>query len=59
MEVWGTKAPQNMIFLNMCGYLALVPQASKKHLAKKHFGNPLNIVLIRFKGGFNKISIGF
>ncbi len=43
LEAWGTKAKgqdqTTIIFLNKCGFLALVPQASKQPLGQqKHYG---------------------
>ncbi len=37
----GVKAKNNNIFLNMNGVLALVPQASKNHLANKNTSGSL------------------
>ncbi len=42
IAAFGGKAKKPLLFLKMCGLLALVPQASKKHFAKKHFGIPVS-----------------
>ena len=43
LEAWGYQGQKNTIVLNMCDFLALVPQASKKtRCQQKHFGIPLS-----------------
>jgi hypothetical protein len=51
---------KNIRFLKMCSFVALVPQASKKHLAKKHFGIPSVYRVDRFwPGSIDQILRGF
>ncbi len=41
LEAWGTEAKKQLVSLNMCGCLALAPQASKKHSANKNTSGSL------------------
>ncbi len=59
LEAWGTTAPKTSLSLTMYGFLALVPQASKHHLAKKPLRDPFEpIVSLSRSPGARVASLG-